>query len=240
MSNDPQSRYVGRGSNLAPPNRFESIRHEADWEQLAADDERLADERRVPTVFLPDNAATIIRENDSPDIPFRYSINPYRGCEHGCAYCYARPTHETLGMNAGIDFETKVLVKHDAVALLKKELNHRKWQCEPIMMSGVTDCYQPAERRFKLTRGILEVLLEARQPVCMITKNSLILRDLDIIGAMAKQRLISVALSITTLDAELARTLEPRTATPAARLRTVRELSAAGVPVRAMLSPLIP
>jgi hypothetical protein len=129
MAADPQSRYVGRGSNLAPPNRFESIRHEADWEQLAADDELLADERRVSMEFLPDNAATIIRENDSPDIAFRYSINPYRGCEHGCAYCYARPTHETLGMNAGIDFETKVLVKHDAVALLKKELNHKKWQC---------------------------------------------------------------------------------------------------------------
>jgi len=234
------TRYVGRGSNLAPPNRFESVRQETDWEQLAADDELLADERRVPTVFLPDNAATIIRENDSPDIPFRYSINPYRGCEHGCAYCYARPTHETLGMNAGIDFETKVLVKHDAVSLLRKELNNRRWDCEPIMMSGVTDCYQPAERRFKLTRGILEVLLEAKQPVCMITKNSLILRDLDLIGPLAAENLISVAVSITTLDAELARTLEPRTATPAARLRTVRELSAAGVPVRAMLAPLIP
>jgi len=234
------TRYVGRGSNLAPPNRFESVRQETDWEQLAADDELLADERRVPTVFLPDNAATIIRENDSPDIPFRYSINPYRGCEHGCAYCYARPTHETLGMNAGIDFETKVLVKHDAVPLLRKELNNRRWDCEPIMMSGVTDCYQPAERRFKLTRGILEVLLEAKQPVCMITKNSLILRDLDLIGPLAAENLISVAVSITTLDAELARTLEPRTATPAARLRTVRELSAAGVPVRAMLAPLIP
>src|SRR5438270_9581586 len=167
--------FMGRGSSLAPPNRFEKVRQEADWEQLAADDELLADERRLPTEFLPDNAATIIRENDSPDIPFRYSINPYRGCEHGCVYCYARPTHETLGMNAGIDFETKVLVKHDAVALLRKELNNPRWRREPIMMSGVTDCYQPAERRFKLTRGLLEVLLEAKQPVCMITKNSLIL-----------------------------------------------------------------
>jgi DNA repair photolyase len=240
MPSESERRYVGRGSNLAPPNRFESVRQEADWEQLAADDDLLADERRVPTVFLPDNAATIIRENDSPDIPFRYSINPYRGCEHGCAYCYARPTHETLGMNAGIDFETKVLVKHDAATLLRKELNNRRWQCEPIMMSGVTDCYQPAERRFKLTRGILEVLLEARQPVCMVTKNSLILRDVDIIRPLAEQHLISVAVSVTTLDAELARTLEPRTATPAARLRAVRELSAVGVPVRAMLAPLIP
>jgi DNA repair photolyase len=240
MHGEQRSHAVGRGSNLAPPNRFETVRQEADYEQLAADDELLADERRVPTVFLPDNAATIIRENDSPDIPFRYSMNPYRGCEHGCAYCYARPTHETLGMNAGLDFETKVLVKHDAAALLRKELNHSRWQCEPIMISGVTDCYQPAERQFKLTRSILEVLLEARQPACLITKNALILRDLDLLAAMAERNLVSVALSVTTLDAELARRLEPRTATPAARLRAIRELSAAGVPVRAMLAPLIP
>jgi DNA repair photolyase len=233
-------RFTGRGTDLAPPNRFETVRHERDWEQLAADDELLCDERRLPTTFLPDNARTLIRDNDSPDVGFRFSINPYRGCEHGCAYCYARPGHETLGMNAGIDFETKVLVKHDAVKLLRKELNNPRWQCEPIMLSGVTDCYQPAERRFKLTRGILEVLLEAKQPICMITKNSLILRDLDIIRQLAAENLISVAISITTLDAELARTLEPRTATPAARLRAVRELSAAGVPVRAMLAPLVP
>lgn len=240
MSNSHAPRLIGRGSNLAPPNRFEQTRQEADYEQLAADDELLAGERRVPTIFLPDNAATLIRENDSPDIPFRYSINPYRGCEHGCAYCYARPTHETLGMNAGIDFETKILVKHDAVALLRKELNKKSWRSEPIMMAGVTDCYQPAERQYKLTRGILEVLLEAHQPVCLITKNSLILRDLDILRPMAEKRLVGVALSITTLDAELARTLEPRTATPAAKLRAMRELAAAGVPVRPMLGPIIP
>src|SRR5689334_6792507 len=190
MESREKTSFVGRGSNLSPPNRFETIHQETDWEQLATDDELLADVRRVPTVFLPDHAATIIRENDSPDIPFRYSINPYRGCEHGCVYCYARPTHETLGMNAGIDFETKVLVKHEAPAMLRKELNNRRWQCEPIMMAGVTDCYQPAERRFELTRGILEVLLEARQPVCMVTKNSLILRDLDIIAPMAAQNLV--------------------------------------------------
>jgi DNA repair photolyase len=240
MSRQPSPRFVGRGTSLAPPNRFEALQHDADWEQLSPDDELLCDERRVPTQFLPDNAATLIRENDSPDVGFRFSINPYRGCEHGCAYCYARPTHETLGMNAGLDFETKVLVKHDAVALLRKELNNRRWRCAPIMISGVTDCYQPAERRFKLTRGILEVMLEAKQPVCMITKNSLILRDIDLLARLAADNLISVALSITTLDAELARTLEPRTATPAARLRAVRELSAAGVPVRAMLAPILP
>jgi DNA repair photolyase len=240
MAETPSTRIVGRGTNLAPPNRFVAERQEADYEQLAADDELLADERTVPTVFLPDNSATIIRENDSPDIPFRFSINPYRGCEHGCAYCYARPTHETLGMNAGLDFETKILVKHDAVNLLRKELNRKGWPAEPIMMAGVTDCYQPAERRFKLTRGILEVLLEARQPVCMITKNSLVCRDLDLLAPMAERRLVGVALSMTTLDAELARTLEPRTAAPAAKLRAIRALSAAGVPVRVMVAPIIP
>src|SRR4029453_5820896 len=134
----------------APPNPFGGGRQLADFEQLAADDELLADERSVQTVFLPDRSATLIRENDSPDIPFPYSINPYRGCEHGCAYCYARPTHETLGMNAGLDFETKILVKHDAVDLLRKELNQKGWSAEPIMMAGVTDCYQPADRQFRL------------------------------------------------------------------------------------------
>src|SRR5688572_27336712 len=188
MSHSHATRFIGRATNLAPPNRFEATRSEADFEQLAEDDELLADERRVPTVFLPDNAATIIRENDSPDIPFRFSMNPYRGCEHGCAYCYARPTHETLGMNAGLDFETKILVKHDAPALLRKELATKKgWTAEPIMISGVTDCYQPAERRFRLTRGLLEVLLEARQPACMITKNSLVCRDLDLLGQLAER-----------------------------------------------------
>ncbi|MEX2175739.1 MAG: PA0069 family radical SAM protein [Pirellulaceae bacterium] len=240
MPDAPKVCVVGRGTGAVPANRFEAVRHEADYEQLAADDDLLADERAVPTLFLPDNSASLIRENDSPDIPFRFSINPYRGCEHGCAYCYARPTHETLGMNAGIDFETKILVKHDAVRLLRKELNKKSWRSETIMMAGVTDCYQPAERRFKLTRGILEVLLEARQPIGIITKNSLILRDLDILAPLARLNLVSVALSVTTLDAELARTLEPRTATPAAKLRAIRELSAAGVPVRVMMAPIIP
>lgn len=240
MSREQTTVVIGRGTGLTPPNRFESVHAHADWEQLAADDELLAPERRLPTLFLPDNAATIIRENDSPDVGFRFSMNPYRGCEHGCAYCYARPGHETLGMNAGIDFETKVLVKYDAVELFRRELNKKGWRCEPIMVSGVTDCYQPAERKLKLTRGLLEVALEAHQPLCMITKNSLILRDLDLLAAMAERNLVSVALSVTTLDAELARTLEPRTATPAARLRALQELSTAGVPVRAMVAPIIP
>jgi DNA repair photolyase len=240
MAGQFPTRFVGRATNLAPPNRFEATRYEADAEQLAADDELCAPDRSVPTVFLPDRAATLIRENESPDIPFRFSLNPYRGCEHGCAYCYARPTHETLGLNAGLDFETKILVKHDAPQLLRRELNHRRRRCEPIMISGVTDCYQPAERCYRLTRGILEVLLEARQPCCIITKNSLIRRDLDLLAEMARLNLVSTALSITTLDADLARTLEPRTAAPAAKLRAVSELAAAGVPVRVMVAPIIP
>src|SRR5689334_8682217 len=214
MEGQPRTRHVGRGSDLAPPNRFETVHAEADYEQLTADDELLATERKAETAFLPDNAATLIRENDSPDVGFRFSINPYRGCEHGCAYCYARPGHETLGMNAGLDFETKILVKHDAVKLLRQELNHPRWKPEFLMISGVTDCYQPAEREYRLTRGILEVLLESRQPCGIITKNALILRDLDLLGQLADLRLIHVAISLTSLDQELTRTLEPRTSSP--------------------------
>ena len=236
----PKSLFTGRGATTSPPNRFESVHSQIDYEQLAADDELLAEERKVATVFLPDNSKTLIRENDSPDVPFRYSINPYRGCEHGCVYCYARPTHETLGMNAGLDFESKILVKHDAAQLLRRELNHPKWEPESITISGVTDCYQPAERKLKLTRAILEVMLEARQPVTLITKNSLIVRDLDLLAPLAERNLVAAALSMTTLDADLARTLEPRTATPQAKLRAIRELSAAGVPVRVMIAPLTP
>ncbi len=196
--------------------------------------------RRVTTQFLPDVARSIVRENNSPDIPFRYSLNPYRGCEHGCAYCYARPTHETLGMSAGLDFETKILVKHDAADLLRDELASSRWRCEPIVLSGVTDCYQPAERRFRLTRACLEVMLEARQPVTIITKNALLLRDLDILSEMAERNLVSVMISVTTLDSELARVMEPRTSTPSARLAAIRELTDAGAPAGVMVAPVIP
>lgn len=240
MANDHQPpRVVGRGAQIAPPNRFETTHLEDDWEHLEGDPE-LLDERRLATEFLPDNSKSIITENNSPDVPFRYSINPYRGCEHGCAYCYARPTHELLGLNAGLDFESRILVKHDAPALLRAELNSPRWQPEVIVMSGVTDCYQPAERRYRLTRGLLEVLLEARQPCGIITKNALILRDLDLLRAMAQRRLANANLSITTLNPDLARVLEPRTSPPANRLRAVRMLAAAGVDVRVMVAPIIP
>ncbi|MGD9720611.1 MAG: PA0069 family radical SAM protein [Pirellulales bacterium] len=232
-------RIVGRAAGIAPPNRFERVRTEDDFEQLDAADD-LPDVRRLPTVYLPDNSQTLISENDSPDVPFRYSVNPYRGCEHGCVYCYARPGHEFLGMNAGLDFETRILVKYDAPALLRAELNRDGWQGELISISGVTDCYQPAEREFRLTRGCLEVMLEARQPVGIVTKNALVTRDLDVLARLAAESLVHVFVSVTTLDAELARTMEPRTATPQARLRAIRELASAGVPVGAMVAPIIP
>jgi DNA repair photolyase len=233
------SKFVGRGASISPPNRFERVRVEADLAHLDPAEE-LPGEGRLPTIFLPNDTRRLITENDSPDVPFRYSINPYRGCEHGCAYCYARPGHETLGMNAGLDFETRILVKFDAAELLRTELAASGWRGETITLSGVTDCYQPAERKFRLTRACLEVMLAARQPVGIITKNALVARDLDLLAPLAAEHLVQVYLSITTLDTMLARTLEPRTATPQAKLRVVKELSSAGVPVGVMVAPIIP
>lgn len=229
----------GRGAQLKPPNRFESTRCEDDFEQLAPDDESLAD-RAVSTQYLPDHTQSIVSENDSPDIPFRYSLNPYRGCSHGCAYCYARPTHEYLGFNAGLDFESKVMVKERAPELFRDWLNRQEWRGELIVLSGVTDCYQLAERRFRLTRGCLQVAAEARQPVAIVTKNLLVTRDLDVLREMAAHRVVSVALSITTLDAELAHAMEPRTSPPASRLKAIEQLSAAGIPTSVMVAPVIP
>lgn len=231
---------IGRGSHINPANRFERVRLEDDWEQLDGDTEFLAESDRPPTQYLTDASRSIVSENDSPDVPFRYSVNPYRGCSHGCAYCYARPGHEYLGMNAGLDFETKILVKHDAAELLREFLARPSWRPEPITFSGVTDCYQPAERQFKLTRQCLEVAWEARQPIGIITKNALVVRDLDILVPMASANLVHVNLSLTTLDAELARTMEPRTSSPAARLRAIQALAEAGVPTRVMTAPIIP
>ncbi len=195
-----KSRVVGRAAGVSPPNRFERVRLEEDLEQL--DGEQLPDVGRVPTEFLTDESRTVISSNDSPDVPFRYSINPYRGCEHGCAYCYARPSHELLGMNAGLDFESRILVKHDIVERLRVELADERWQGDLIAISGVTDCYQPAERRFRLTRGCLELMLEARQPMGIVTKNALVTRDVDVLAQLAEQNLVHVFVSITTLDAE--------------------------------------
>jgi len=230
----------GRGSQLEPPNRFGGTHHEVDFEHLELDEDYLEGLRRRPTEYLPDRSKTIVAENDSPDVGFRYSINPYRGCSHGCSYCYARPTHEYLGFNAGLDFETKVMVKEDAPDLFRAFLAREGWRGHPIAMSGVTDCYQPAERDYRLTRRCLEVAAEARQPMAIITKNALILRDLELLREMARGRLIHVHLSVTTLDGGLARSMEPRTSTPAARLRAVGALAEAGVPVRVLVAPVIP
>lgn len=223
-----------------PPNRFEQRHVEADWEHLEWDQEHLAEAGRWKAEYLPDGSRSIVSENDSPDLPFRYSVNPYRGCLHGCSYCYARNSHEYLGYSAGRDFETKIIVKHDAPRLLREFLARPAWQPEIINFSGVTDCYQPAERRFYLTRECLRVALECRQPVSIITKNALVVRDLDVLRAMAARNLVHVFLSINSLDPELAREMEPRTSIPAARLRAVRTLADAGVPVGVMAAPVVP
>lgn len=237
---EPTPPPKGRGSPIHPPNRFGLPHHERDLEDVEHDSEYLESLRHPRTEYLPDDSRSIISENDSPDVGFRYSINPYRGCLHGCSYCYARPSHEYLGLNAGLDFETKIFVKEAAPELFRDFLTRDAWVPEVIALSGVTDCYQPAERRFRLTRGCLEVAVEARQPMTIITKNALVLRDLDLLQNLAADALLHVNVSITTLDPELARSLEPRTSIPAARLRAVESLSKAGVPVRVLVAPVIP
>lgn len=230
----------GRAAQGNPPNRFGGPVHELDLEQVAGDEDYLDSLRNRPTEYLPDASRSIVTKNDSPDVGFTYSINPYRGCAHGCSYCYARQTHEYLGLGAGLDFETKIFVKERAPELFREFLSRRSWRPEPIAVSGVTDCYQPAERHFRLTRRCLEVAREFQQPIGIITKNALVLHDVDILGEMAARGLVHVNVSLTTLDADLCRSMEPRTSTPAARLRAVSELRQAGVPVRILMAPIIP
>lgn len=225
---------AGRGSTLNPTGRFEQLR-------IEPDPDLPPEECPSPrTVFLKDASRSLITWNDSPDIPFRASINPYRGCEHGCAYCYARPTHEYLGFSAGLDFESKIMVKLEAARLLREELARPQWEPQVVAISGVTDCYQPAERRFRITRQCLEVFLECRNPVGIVTKNSLVGRDLDVLSELARFQCVSVAISLTTLKPELAHALEPRAASPRLRLETVRRLRDAGVPVSVLVAPVIP
>jgi DNA repair photolyase len=244
MSNEPTpplppaARARGRGAQENPRNRFEHMVTVPDWEQLPSED--LMELRRADTVFIPDQAQSIISHNDSPDLPFRKSINPYRGCEHGCIYCYARPTHEYLGFSSGLDFETKIMVKARAPELLAAALDHPKWEPAWVNMSGVTDCYQPVERRLGLTRRCLEVLARFRNPVTIVTKNALVSRDVDLLGEMARWRGAAVLVSLTTLDPDLARRMEPRTVSPRLRLETVARLAEAGVPVGVNLAPIIP
>ncbi|MFP4540981.1 MAG: PA0069 family radical SAM protein [Opitutales bacterium] len=225
----------GRGAATNPPNRFET--HVFAPEE--AEEARAAEVGRATTV-LTDHAQSILSKNNSPDIAFTYSVNPYRGCEHGCAYCYARPTHEYLGYSAGLDFETRILAKREAPRLLREALARDSWEPQVVAMSGVTDPYQPIERDLGITRGCIEVLAEFRNPVGLITKNAGILRDLDLLASMAEWNGVQVTLSITTLEPDLARVMEPRTASPRQRLEVVRILASAGIPVSVLQGPLIP
>ncbi len=226
----------GRAALSNPPGRFARTLVEGfddGWYREATPDS-------IATRVEPEAARSVISRNDSPDVPFDQSINPYRGCEHGCIYCYARPTHACLDLSPGLDFETRLFFKQDAATCLRAELARPGYVCSPIALGANTDPYQPVEKRLRVTRSILEVLLELRHPCTIVTKGALVLRDLDLLAALAAQRLTHVYLSITTLDAELKRTLEPRAAAPQARLRAVRELHAAGVPVGVLVAPVIP
>jgi DNA repair photolyase len=202
--------------------------------------DRPEEQPSVVTSVQPEQARSVITYNDSPDIGFDRSINPYRGCEHGCIYCYARPSHAYLGLSPGLDFETRLTYKADAAALLRTELARPSYRCAPLMLGANTDPYQPVERRLGVTRSILEVLLEARHPVSIVTKSALVLRDLDLLGEMARLDLVHVMVSLTSLDPELKRVLEPRAASAAARLGAIRGLAAAGVPVGTLIAPVIP
>ncbi|MBK7935900.1 MAG: PA0069 family radical SAM protein [Lewinellaceae bacterium] len=229
----------GRGAQINPPSPYEKIvRDQApvDWALASGDWE----EDSLKTEYLETHPKTILNRVSSPDIPMEWSMNPYQGCEHGCIYCYARNTHPYWGYSAGLDFERKILVKRNAAELLENELKKKSWIAAPVMFAGNTDVYQPAERKFRITRACLEVFWKYRHPVGVITKNSLVLRDLDLLQHLAAERLVSVAISITTLNEELRQFLEPRTASVKQRLKTVETLSKAGIPVFVMMAPIIP
>jgi DNA repair photolyase len=223
----------GRGAGDDPPNRFDRL-------HVELDDEVGAEQAGRDTQYFKDPSRSVLTRNDSPDVPFEWSLNPYRGCEHGCSYCYARPTHEYLGFSAGLDFETRILAKEDAPALLRAALAKPSWKPTALAMSGVTDPYQPVERRLRITRRCLEVLDETRHPVTVITKSSAIERDVDLLASLARSNLVHATLSITTLDRALQRAMEPRAAPPEHRLRAIRTLTGAGVPVSVGVAPVIP
>jgi DNA repair photolyase len=233
----PSAPRKGRGAVSNATGRFEP-----EARVLTDDGWGLGDEDAPPleTHYLRDTAKTVIARNQSPDIPFDRSINPYRGCEHGCIYCFARPTHAYLGLSPGLDFESRIFVKEDAPELLRVELSKPSYRARPIALGVNTDAYQPIERKLKLTRGILEVLQEFHHPVTLITKSALIQRDIDIIAAMARDHLACAAVSLTTLDRNLARKMEPRAATPERRLETIAALAEAGIPTAVMAAPMIP
>ena len=232
----------GRGTTDTPGNRFEALTVEEDpaaWEEIKAVDEDFQDKRPL-TEALRDDTQSIITHNNSPDIGFTKSLNPYRGCEHGCSYCYARPYHEYLGFNAGLDFETKIMVKPEAPNLLEAALAKPSWKPTTLACSGVTDCYQPLEKDSEITRECLKVLAHFRNPVGIITKNALVSRDIDILAELAGHQAAVVILSMTTLDTKLSSLMEPRASGPAARLNTIKKLKEAGIPVGISVAPIIP
>jgi DNA repair photolyase len=236
----PSSTIRGRGASWSPANRFEKL-HVDLSDVDVVDVDLTQDERPRPvTQYFRDGSRSIITRNNSPDVGFETSVNPYRGCEHGCIYCYARPTHEYLGFSAGLDFESKIVVKMNAAELLRAELESPRWKPQTLVMSGVTDPYQPIERKLRITRGCLEVLAQFRNPVAIITKNRLVTRDVDLLRDLARYRAVAVNISVTSLDPNLQRVLEPRTSPPTARLETIEQLRATGIPVGVMVAPIIP
>src|SRR6058998_3527565 len=239
---EPQSHAAirGRGASWSPANRFEKLHvdlTDVDVVEAACETEETP---RRPTQYLRDGTKSIITRNTSPDVGFETSLNPYRGCEHGCIYCYARPTHEYLGFSAGLDFESKIMVKTNAPELLCAELESPRWQPQTLVMSGITDPYQPIERKLRITRRCLEVLAKSRNPVAIITKNRLVTRDIDLLCELTKYNAVAVNLSVTSLEPNLQRVLEPRTSSPQARLDAIRQLRSAGIPTGVMVAPVIP
>ena len=229
-------RRRGRGASANPSGRYEPAQREGFDDGWDIEEELPS----LPTEVIVEKPRTIITKNDSPDILFEKSINPYRGCEHGCAYCFARPTHAFQGLSSGLDFETKIFAKPNAAELLEKELRGSNYQPTTIALGSNTDPYQPVERRFRITRSILEVLNRMNHPVGIVTKSALVTRDIDILSRMAERQLAKVAISVTTLDPKLARRMEPRAAAPAKRLETIRKLTEAGIPVSVLVAPIIP
>ena len=228
----------GRGALANPGGRFERLVISDEPSEEPPGPE--PDERPLPTEFYRDSSRTILTRNDSPDVGLEVSVNPYRGCEHGCIYCYARPYHEYLGLSAGLDFERRIFVKEDAPDLLRAALAAKRYVPEVIGLSGVTDCYQPVERVLKLTRGCLEVLADARNPATIITKSHLVTRDIDLLSELSRFDAALVMVSVTTLDDAVARVMEPRAARPARRLDAIRQIASAGIPVGVMVAPIVP
>lgn len=245
MTDSPNPKRLtirGRGTNINPTGRFEkeSRRMEGDDIDANFDPEELACGVQVKTQIHKDTTKTIVSTNDSPDVGMEATVNPYRGCEHGCIYCFARPTHEYLGLSAGVDFETQIFVKRDAAKLLEEKLSSKGWVPKVVTLSGVTDPYQPLERNLQITRGCFEVLRDFRNPAAIITKNANVARDIDIFEEMAAWNGIAVNMSVTTLDPALARTMEPRASQPARRLKAIEMLAAKNIPVNVMMGPVVP